>query len=111
MNLMPHHASAELDVAKLHDYCLNETHPRGRHKARLFARALDISAADSAWLKSQVLLGLSQNEAVPQELDGFGQRWRVDMMLARQGRRAVVRTSWIVRPGNLVPHFVTCWVL
>jgi hypothetical protein len=48
MNLLPHHASAFLDVAKLHDYCLNETHPRGRHKARLFARALGISTGDAA---------------------------------------------------------------
>jgi len=35
----PHAESAVLDIRKLEDYCLNPSHPRGRHKAR-FAKCL-----------------------------------------------------------------------
>ena len=52
-----------------------------------------------------------ENEAVSQEQDSFGQRWRVDMMLARQNRRAVIRTIWIFLAAETAPRFVTCWVL
>ena len=111
MVLLPNHLGSELDIFKLRDYCLSESHPCGRHKARLFASALGISARDAGWLKSHLLEGLAHNEAVMQERDAFGQRWRVDMPLTRQNQRCVVRTIWIVRSGSAVPHFVTCWVL
>jgi len=32
---LPGGERANVDVAKLRDYCLNPTHPRGRHKARV----------------------------------------------------------------------------
>jgi hypothetical protein len=31
--------------------------------------------------------------------------------IRRQGKSAVVRTIWIVRTGESMPRFVTCWVL
>jgi hypothetical protein len=37
--------------------------------------------------------------------------WRLDAAIRRQGNSAVVRTIWIVRTGESVPRFVTCWVL
>jgi hypothetical protein len=37
---LPNAAQALVDLAKLRDYCLNPAHPRGRHKARVFATAL-----------------------------------------------------------------------
>ena len=33
-----------VDLAKLRDYCLNEEHPRGRHKARVFRSRLGLTA-------------------------------------------------------------------
>jgi uncharacterized protein DUF6883 len=34
---LPGSENAVADIAKLRDYCLNPSHPRGRHKARNFA--------------------------------------------------------------------------
>jgi hypothetical protein len=34
---------ATVDITKLREYCLNQSHPRGRHKARLFAAALNLT--------------------------------------------------------------------
>jgi hypothetical protein len=111
MALLPNHAAAELDISKLRDYCLSDSHPRGRHKARVFLTALGITAADAGWLKMQLLAGLAQNEAGAQENDMFGQRFKVDIPVSRQGKRIVVRTIWIVRAKSATPHFVTCWAL
>ena len=111
MALLPNHANAQLDVSKLRDYCLSDTHPRGRHKARVFYAALGVTAADASWLKLQLLTGLALNEAEAQQNDMFGQRFKVDMVISRQSKRTVVRTVWIVKEKSTSPQFVTCWVL
>jgi hypothetical protein len=33
---LPHADPAIVDIRKLEDYCLNDAHPRGRHKGRVF---------------------------------------------------------------------------
>jgi hypothetical protein len=39
--------------------------------------------------------------------DEFGVRYAVEFELVRGKRRAVVRSYWIVRPGETSPRFVT----
>jgi hypothetical protein len=111
MPLLPNYTDVQIDIAKLRDYCLSGDHPRGRHKARQFASSLGISAIHAEWLREELRLGLSQTEAISQESDEFGQRWRVDMLLARQNRRAMIRTIWMIRNSETFPRFITCWVL
>ena len=111
MALLPNHERAEIDIAKLRDYCLSSTHLRGRHKARLFASALGIKATDAVWLRDAILGGLGNAEAVKDNSDQFGQRWRVDLLLTRQSRRAVVRTAWLISNGQSNPKLITAWVL
>jgi hypothetical protein len=111
MSLLPNYNEAVLEIEKLEGYCLNPLHPRGCHRARVFAKALGIKTEDTAWLHATILAGLQLNEAVAQEMDVYGQRWRVDMLLSRQSRRTVVRTIWLLPTGQDKPRFVTCWVL
>ena len=40
-----------VDIAKIRDYCLNLSHPRGRHKARVFQASLGITVDDSEELR------------------------------------------------------------
>jgi hypothetical protein len=42
---LPHGNRAILDIRKLEDYRLSASHPRGRHKARVFRETLDLHAA------------------------------------------------------------------
>jgi hypothetical protein len=107
----PHIERAVLDLRKLESYCLNPRHPRGRHKARLFRDVLDLGSADAEWLKDILLKSLADREAVAAGSDAFGDRWRVDIPVARQGRRGVIRTIWMARTGENILRFVTCWVL
>ena len=111
MAFLPHLENAEIDVAKLRDYCLSANHPRGRHKARLFHSALGVTAEHSEWLRRALLAALPHHEAERQEMDQFGERWRVDLGLTRQTRHAVVRTIWMIRTGETAARLVSCWVL
>jgi uncharacterized protein DUF6883 len=111
MARLPNIDGAILEIRKIADYCLNPLHPRGRHKARVFRQALGVEQNDALWLKDAILAALSNADATELELDEQGKRWRVDVPVARQDRRVVVRTIWIVRTGEQRPRFVTCWVL
>lgn len=108
---LPNSERAILDISKLEDYCLDPAHPRGRHKARVFREAVNVARTDGFWLRETLLGGLQANDAVELAADRFGVRWRVDVPISRQGKSVVVRTIWIVRIGEDVPRFVTCWVL
>ena len=108
---LPNADRAILDLRKIEDYCLNPAHPRGRHKARVFRDARGIGRGEANWLGRALLAGLQNSDAAELGRDVFGTRWRVDVPVARQNRRVVIRTMWIVRGGEQVPRFVTCWVL
>ncbi len=58
---------AVVEIAKLRDYCLNEQHPRGRHKARVFATALGLTADDADVLGRALLKAALYGDAVTGE--------------------------------------------
>lgn len=111
MPRLPSHNTAILEIRKISDYCLNPLHPRGRHKARVFRQALGIGRDDASWLRDALLAALHDNDATEIAVDEQGSRWRVDVPVARQDKHIVIRTVWIVRTGEHIPRFVTCWVL
>lgn len=108
---LPNADQAILDIRKIEDYCLSASHPRGRHKARVFREALELERGDAAWLCGVLLEAGRSSEAQQVTADAWGSYWRVDAPIRRQGKSAVVRTVWIVRSGEDIPRFVTCWVL
>ena len=111
MARLPRSDEAILDIRKIEDYCLSPPHPRGRHKARVFREALGLTRGDAAWLQDALLEGARSSEASELAADACGAHWRLDVTVRRHGRTAVVRTIWIVRTGESLPRFVTCWVL
>lgn len=108
---LPNAERAVVDIEKLRDYCLSSSHPRGRHKARVFVMALGIAADDAEELKQTILSAILTEEATPTERDEYGQRFVVDFSMRRQGKEAVVRSSWIVRRGEDFPRLTSCYVL
>jgi Domain of unknown function (DUF6883) len=48
---LPHGDEAIIAIRKIEDYCLNPSHPRGRHKARVLREALGLQQSDAAWLR------------------------------------------------------------
>ena len=111
MTPLPQGDRAVLDTRKLAGYCLSHEHPRGRHKARVFRETLDIGPTEAAWLRDALLRGAREGDALRLATDAWGSRWRIDVVVERHGKSAVVRTIWIMRTGERTPRFVTCWVL
>ena len=108
---LPSGDQAILDMRKIEAYCLNPSHPRGRHKARVFREALGLQRSDASWLRDVLLEAARSGEAFHDGEDAWGAHWRLDATVTRQEESVVVRTIWIVRTGESVPRFVTCWVL
>ncbi len=108
---LPGAERAVVDAQKLREYCLNLAHPRGRHKARVFASALRITQLDAEVLRMQLLEALLQGDAIGAEADDYGQRYILDFECVNRDRRATVRSGWIVRRGENFPRLTTCYVL
>jgi hypothetical protein len=108
---LPHAEVAVINLIKLRDYSLNPNHPRGKHKARLFAAILGLTEQDAELLKSYILQAIQQTSAVPGDIDEYGQRYRVDFVLTHHQNTATVRTTWIVRPEETFPRLVSCYIV
>ena len=108
---LPNADLAVFDIRKIADYCLNPSHPHGRHKARVFRQALNLERGDAAWLRDALLGAARSTEASLIGEDAWGARWRLDAAIGRHDKRAMIRSIWIVRTGESRPTFVTCWVL
>jgi hypothetical protein len=100
-----------VEVVKVHDYCLNPNHPRGRHKARVFAAVLGLTAADTDLVRQALLEAVVREEASLGTADAYGQRYVVDFTMQGPSGTGVVRSSWIVRTGEDFPRLTSCYVL
>jgi hypothetical protein len=110
MARLPNCEKAVLDLRKIEHYCLDPDHPRGRHKARVLRQALGLSRDDAEWFRNALLEAVKDTDGTIHREDSLGTQWRADVSITRQGRRAVVRTVWLVRAGEDFPRFVTCWI-
>jgi uncharacterized protein DUF6883 len=108
---IPHADSAEVSLRKLRDYCLNPLHDEGKHKARVFASVLGMTAADAEVLRELLLEAVRTRDAQVGYEDAYGQRFSVDFIVEWRGKRAIIRSGWIVEQGTEVPRFTTCYVL
>lgn len=111
MAMLPNPENAVVEVRKLRGYCLSPEHPRGKHKARVFASALGLAARDSEELRQTLLSAALSEEAMPTEEDEYGKRYVLDFEMKTEVGTATVRSGWIVRRDEGFPRFTSCWVL
>ena len=109
--LLPHTERAEVDIRKLRDYCLNPEHWEGKHKARLFAAALGITIDDASDLRAVLLEVILTHDVHLGLRDEYGQRYAVDFLIEWRGRRAMIRSGWIIEHGSETPRLTTCYPL
>jgi len=108
---LPHGALAIVEIRKIEDYCLNPSHPRGSHKARVFQDVLGLTRKDAVWLRDALLAAAESADATLLSSDVWGDQWRMDVQMTRQGRTVVVRSIWMVRAREFRPRFVSGWVI
>jgi hypothetical protein len=101
---LPNGERAIVGIRKLLDYCLQSAPPtRGRNKARVFA-SVGIRETDAEQLRSALLVTAINGEAEAGVANVYGQRYIVDFDLVRPDRVARIRSTWIVRAGDELPH-------
>jgi hypothetical protein len=98
-------------MAKICDYCLSESHPRGRHKACVFLSALGMTTAHSEEPRTALIVAAQEKDAALGTSDRYGTRYIIDFKLRRSERSATIRSSLIVRNDETSPRFATCFVL
>lgn len=108
---LPNGANAVIEIDKLRRYCLNSAHPRGKHKARVFASALGLTAENAELLHAALQEAARTNETSPREDDEFGQRFIVDFEMRTAAGSAINRSKWIIRRGEDFPRFSSYYVL
>jgi hypothetical protein len=73
-------------LRKIEDYCLSPSHPRGRHKARVFREALDLQRSDAGWLRDILLEAARSGAASQVAADKWGTHWRLDAAIRHRAR-------------------------
>ncbi len=109
--MIPNARRAAVDIRKLRDYCLDATHDEGKHKARLFAAALGMTRDDAEDLRDALLQAANTHEAKLGRRDGYGQRYVVDFPIEWRGKRALIRSGWIIEHGSDTPRLTYCYPL
>ncbi|NOT69520.1 MAG: hypothetical protein HOP04_14695 [Methylophilaceae bacterium] len=109
--MLPNGKSAFVDIAKIADYCLNDPHPEGRHKARVFQSVLGLNVSDALYLQSIIFKAAAENTAIKTETDQYGARYILDFELTINMRSAIIRTCWIIRTQEDFPRLTTCYLL
>lgn len=108
---LPNGDRAVVDIAKLHDYCLDPSHQTGKHKARLFRSALGFEQANAVELRLILLAVAADSEATIGESDAFGQRYVIDFQRAERMGMVQIRSTWIVRSDEDFPRLTSCYVI
>ena len=108
---LPNADDAVINLKKLKNYCLNPSHPRGKHKARVFQSVLSISQNDAEILKGKILESISSNDCLIGEVDIYGSRYSVDIRIDLKGRHALIRTTWIIKNKENFPRLTSCYIL
>jgi hypothetical protein len=106
---LPGGKRAFVDVVKVRDYLLSETHPRGRHKARVFRAALGLERDDAERLADWFRGIAATAEASYIGADRFGSRWTIDADMNHRDRIAKIRSLWLVPPDEY-PRLITAYV-
>jgi hypothetical protein len=107
---LPNAEHAIVDMGKLLEYCLNLQHPRGRHKARVFA-SYGIRGNDAEELRTALLAAARSADVKPGDANMYGQRYITDFDFVSQGRVLRIRGTWIVRTGEELPRLTSCYVI
>ncbi|HSB72667.1 MAG TPA: hypothetical protein VLT62_25360 [Candidatus Methylomirabilis sp.] len=107
---LPNGERAVVDLRKLRDYCLNPDSPRGRHKARVFAAALGLTAEDAPKLQAKLREIARTGNATLGEVDLYGQRYTIDCEMVTEVGKAMIRSCWIVPRGKTTPRLTTCYI-
>ena len=106
---MPGGGAAIVNPEKLIGYCLNPEHPRGKHKARVFA-TVGFTAENANDLRVALLKAAATADAQPSASDQFGDRYVIEFQVKGPRATGIIRSTWIIRRGETSPRLTSCFV-
>ncbi len=89
--------------------CLNPEHTIGKHKARVFASVLGITAENAEILQQLVLSAAIEGEVVQQNTTAFGQQFKVDWIVPNTGGLQLP-TIWEITLKNPNPRLISAFI-
>lgn len=110
MAKLPAGERAVVEMDKVTDYILSPAHPTGRHKARVFAASLGLTAVHAPDLEAALKLAAASDEAEFLRDDQYGAHYRLEFMMVFKERRRRVRSLWVVRNGEDFPRLVSAFI-
>ncbi|MFH1963369.1 MAG: DUF6883 domain-containing protein [bacterium] len=72
---------------------------------------MDITADDAEALHDILLQVVKEYDAELGLKDSYGQRYQVDFTLEWKGKRAVIRSAWIIETDVPYPRLTSCYPL
>ncbi|HEX6860951.1 MAG TPA: hypothetical protein VF138_12230 [Caulobacteraceae bacterium] len=99
-----------IDPRKLVDYALSPTHHTGRHKARVFASVLGLTARDAAVLADALRLAAAREEAELIGETAHGAGYRIRSLFRFKDRSAIIGSGWRVPADGSQTRLVTVYV-
>jgi hypothetical protein len=110
MGVLPNWKHAVIPEGKLEHYCLNPFHPKGKDKARVFKSVLGFTEKDAYLLEKLILTEIAHFEAIFVDSIDWGELWRVDIEIAKENEKILLRTNWIIKYANNYPSLVSCFI-
>lgn len=107
---LPGGDNAIVDRDKLAGYCLNPEHPRGKHKAHVFATVLGYTLQNVDELRTALMEAAANGDAELTFSDRFGDRYVIDFQVTGPRGTGIVRSTWILRHGDDAPRLTSCYV-
>lgn len=105
---LPNREHAEIEPAKIRDYLLSSSHPKGHPKAEVF---LGLGYTDDNWQRLAAdLLALARSGDAEEVASPYGQKFRiVGRIVGPNGRSAVVLSIWLCDHGDPTPRLITAY--
>ncbi|GAB4322610.1 MAG: hypothetical protein OHK0047_06060 [Leptolyngbyaceae cyanobacterium] len=97
-------------MEKLTDYCLNPNHASGKHKARVFASALGITAENADDLRELITQAAIAGEVIQQDNTESCQLYKVDWEIPDHQDAIVLRTLWEIKTDQPNPRLVSAFI-
>lgn len=97
-----------IPIEKIVGYCLNPDHPSGKHKARVFAAALGITAKNAVDLRELIAQAAIEGEVIQRNSTEFGQLYKVDWEIPDQA--IMLRTLWEITADQPHPRLISAFI-
>jgi hypothetical protein len=106
---LPNGESAIIPMEKLMGYCLNPDHASGKHKAKVFASALGITAENADDLRELIAEAAIEGEVIQQNSTEFGQLYKIDWTIPDR-KSVILRTLWEITSDQPNPRLVSAFI-